>query len=37
MDWERAISVFLMALLMCSVSGVLAMKKLWKAEPAELF
>lgn len=37
MDWERVVSVLLMTLLMCGVSGVLAIKKLWKAEPAELF
>ena len=37
MNLQRIIFVLLMTLLMCGFSGVLAMKKLWKAEPAELF
>jgi putative ABC transport system permease protein len=37
MDWERVVSVLLMTLVMCGFSGVLAIRKLWKAEPAELF
>ncbi len=37
MDWERVVSVLLMTLVMCGFSGVLAIRKLWNAEPAELF
>ena len=37
MNRDRAFFVLLMTLGMCGFSGVLAMKKLWKAEPAELF
>ena len=37
MEWERVMSVLLMTLVMCGVSGVLAIKKLWKADAAELF
>ena len=37
MNKERALFVLLMTLGMCGFSGVLAMRKLWKAEPAELF
>ncbi len=33
----RVIFVLIMSLLMCMVSGTLALKKLWQAEPAELF
>ena len=37
MNQARALFVLLMTLGMCGFSGVLAMRKLWKAEPAELF
>ncbi len=37
MTWERCIGVLGLALLMCTVSGGMAMLKLWKAEPASLF
>ena len=37
MNWERVASVLLMTLVMCGISGMLAVKKLWSAEPAELF
>ena len=37
MNSSRALFVLLMTLGMCGFSGVLAMRKLWKAEPAELF
>ncbi len=37
MNWERVVSVLLMTLVMCGISGMLAVKKLWSAEPAELF
>ncbi len=37
MNTTRAGFVLLMTLGMCGISGVLAMRKLWKAEPAELF
>lgn len=37
MNWERVASVLLLTIVMCGVSGVLAIRKLWKAEPAELF
>ena len=37
MNQRRALFVLLMTLGMCGFSGVLAMRKLWKAEPAELF
>ena len=37
MTLERVILVFVLSLLMCGVSGALALRKLWQAEPAELF
>lgn len=37
MTWERAAGVFGLSLLMCSLAGILAVRKLWKAEPASLF
>jgi putative ABC transport system permease protein len=37
MTWERMLGVFLLAILMCSFSGLLAVRKLWKADPASLF
>lgn len=37
MTWERIAGVLLIALAMCSVSGVMAMFRLWRAEPASLF
>lgn len=37
MNLQRILFVLAMTLVMCGFSGVLAMNKLWKAEPAELF
>jgi len=37
MTWERAVGVFGLSLLMCTLAGLLAIRKLWKAEPASLF
>ncbi len=37
MESSRTTIVFLLGLAMCSLSGLLAMRKLWKAEPANLF
>ncbi|AMV31012.1 FtsX-like permease family protein [Pirellula sp. SH-Sr6A] len=37
MTWPRMGGVLILALLMCSFSGVLAMRKLWRADPASLF
>jgi putative ABC transport system permease protein len=37
MTVERMVGVGLLAVLMCSMSGLLAIRKLWKADPASLF
>ena len=37
MTWQRAIGIGILGVLMCTFSGSLAIRKLWKAEPAELF
>ena len=37
MTLERVLFVLFLSLLMCGVSGALALRKLWQAEPAELF
>jgi putative ABC transport system permease protein len=37
MTWQRAIGVFGLSLLMCTLAGLLAIRKIWKAEPASLF
>jgi putative ABC transport system permease protein len=37
MTTQRAIGVFGLSLLMCTLAGLLAIRKLWKAEPASLF
>ncbi len=37
MTLDRMAGVFLLAVLMCTLSGVLAIRKLWKADPASLF
>ncbi|MDZ4851064.1 MAG: FtsX-like permease family protein [Pirellulaceae bacterium] len=37
MTWERAIGIGILGIAMCTFSGGLAIRKLWKAEPAELF
>jgi putative ABC transport system permease protein len=37
MTWTRLAFVFALALLMCLTSAALAVRKLWKADPAELF
>jgi len=35
--WERALAVFCTTLLMCALSGLLAMRKVRKLDPAEVF
>ncbi len=37
MTAQRAIGIGFLGLLMCTLSGVFAIRKLWKAEPASLF
>jgi|694.fasta_scaffold00135_73 putative ABC transport system permease protein len=37
MDWQRIALVCVLGLGMCCFSGLLALRKLWKAEPANLF
>ena len=37
MTWQRALGIAVLGVLMCTFSGSLAIRKLWKAEPAELF
>jgi putative ABC transport system permease protein len=37
MTVPRSAGVFLLSFLMCTMSGLLAIRKLWKAEPASLF
>lgn len=37
MDWERALGVFAMIFTMCAVAGLLAMRKLRDANPADMF
>jgi putative ABC transport system permease protein len=37
MTWDRAITVFLMIFGMCALAGLLAMRKLRDANPADLF
>lgn len=37
MTWSRAIGVLTLAILMCASSGLLALRKVWAADPAELF
>jgi putative ABC transport system permease protein len=37
MTWERAWGIAILGIAMCTLSGLLAMRKLWKAEPASLF
>lgn len=37
MTWQRAVGVFGLSLLMCTLAGLLAVRKLLKAEPASLF
>jgi len=37
MTWQRAAGVFGLSLLMCTLAGLLAVRKLLKAEPASLF
>jgi putative ABC transport system permease protein len=37
MTWRRALGVFGLSVLMCTLAGLLAVRKLWKAEPASLF
>jgi putative ABC transport system permease protein len=37
MTWQRAIGIAGLGVLMCTLSGFFAIRKLWKAEPASLF
>ncbi|TBR56973.1 ABC transporter permease [Westiellopsis prolifica IICB1] len=37
MNMERAITVFVLTIIMCSVSGLIAMRKLRSADPADIF
>jgi putative ABC transport system permease protein len=37
MTWERALGVLVATLMMCSVSAVIAVRKAWAADPAEVF
>ncbi len=37
MTWQRVVIVLVMTLGICSVSGLLALKKLWQVQPADLF
>ncbi len=37
MTWQRAVGVFCLSILMCTLAGMLAVRKLLKAEPASLF
>jgi putative ABC transport system permease protein len=37
MTSQRAFGVFGLSFLMCTIAGLLAIRKLWKAEPASLF
>lgn len=37
MTWERAIGIYLLTLLMCSLSAAVAVRKAWTANPAEVF
>jgi putative ABC transport system permease protein len=37
MTWDRAVVVLLLALAMCTFSGLLAMRKVQSADPADLF
>ena len=37
MTWQRALGVLAATLLMCSVSAVIAVRKAWAADPAEVF
>ena len=37
MTWSRGVSIFLLTLLMCGISGAVAVRKAWTADPAEVF
>jgi putative ABC transport system permease protein len=37
MTWPRVLGVFALAVTMCSLSGLLALRKVWAADPAELY
>jgi putative ABC transport system permease protein len=37
MDWERLFGVFGMIFAMCAAAGLLAMRKLRDADPADMF
>lgn len=37
MTWSRLAGVLVLALAMCAVSGILAIRKVWSADPADLF
>lgn len=37
MTWERAVSIFVLTLIMCFIAGAIAMRQLHYADPADLF
>lgn len=37
MTWQRVVFVFILTLVMCSISGILAIRKLFSSDPASLF
>jgi len=37
MTWTKVITVFVMTVIMCSVSGAIAVRKLQAADPADIF
>jgi putative ABC transport system permease protein len=37
LTWERALTILVLTLVMCSLSGLLAIRKLLAADPASLF
>ena len=37
MTWERGLMVFTLTILMCAISGIIAMRKTQSADPADIF
>jgi len=37
MTWPRVVAVFALSVTMCSLSGLLALRKVWAADPADLY
>ncbi|HEY9767595.1 MAG TPA: hypothetical protein V6C71_03695 [Coleofasciculaceae cyanobacterium] len=37
MTWERGLTVLMLTILMCIISGLIAMRKTQSAEPADIF